>query len=365
MSKWDNKHNIEIISPGRINIIGEHLDYNGGDVLPMPINLATQIHITKTDGIEYEVKSLQFENKLRRRLKDDGLSEEKWHNYVVGVVSELYKIYPNKISGFKAHVSGSIPVGAGLSSSASLTCGLLKGLNSLFDLGISKKDMALIAQKVEHQYAGTPCGIMDQYAILFGKQEAALYLNCQTLEYKLIDISLTDFQWVLFNSNVKHNLSDSAYLKRVKETKKALSIIQSEFPHYTHLAKVSLESLKKCKTKMDNKVYNRALYVIEEQNRVEQVVSMIAQHKFHEVGEMLYQSHYGLSSLYDVSCAELDYLVDVTQSLPVVLGARMMGGGFGGCTLNLIQRTKVDSSIETVCSQFKKQFHRDCSPILL
>ncbi|MEC8617694.1 MAG: galactokinase, partial [Bacteroidota bacterium] len=325
MSKWDNKHTIEIISPGRINIIGEHLDYNGGDVLPMPINLTTQIHITKTDGIEYEVKSLQFENKLRRRLKDDGLSEEKWHNYVIGVVSELYKIYPNKISGFKAHVSGSIPVGAGLSSSASLTCGLLKALNSLFDLGISKKDMALIAQKVEHQYAGTPCGIMDQYAILFGKQEAALYLNCQTLEYKLIDISLTDFQWVLFNSNIKHNLSDSAYLKRVKETKKALSIIQSEFPHFTHLAKVSLESLKKCKTKMDNKVFNRALYVIEEQNRVEQVLSMFAQHKFHEVGEMLYQSHHGLSSLYDVSCAELDYLVDITRSLTGVLGARMMG----------------------------------------
>ena len=216
----------------------------------------------------------------------------------------------------------------------------VKGLNRLFDLHISKKVMAQIAQRVEHQYTGTPCGIMDQYAILFGEKDKALYLNCHTLENKLIDISLRDFQWVLFNSNVKHNLSDSAYEKRVFETRTALSIIQSQFPKYTHLAGVPLDLLKKMQKKMDDEVYKRALYVIEEQNRVEQVVSLLTQNKFHQLGDLLYQSHQGLSSLYKVSCVELDYLVDLTKSIDGVLGARMMGGGFGGCTLNLMEKTK-------------------------
>ena len=365
MSEWDDQYTLKIYSPGRINIIGEHLDYNGGDVLPMPIILATQIQFAKTTGTTYEVESLQFKNMLRRELKDDHISSVKWHNYVIGVVNELLKILPHKIKGFRAIINGSIPVGAGLSSSASLTCGLLRGLNGLFDLNISKKEMVLIAQKVEHHYTGTPCGIMDQYAILFGEKDKALYLNCHTLEKKLIDISLPDYQWVLFNSNVKHNLSDSAYAKRVQETAIALSIIQSKFPEYTHLAKVPLDSLQISKEKMDDEVYKRALYVIEEQSRVEQVVLMLTQNKFHELGEILYQSHYGLSSLYNVSCVELDYLVDVTKSLTGVLGARMMGGGFGGCTLNLIEKTKVDSTVEMVCSKFKDQFKLECTPIRL
>ena len=365
MSNGDNQHTIEIISPGRINIIGEHLDYNGGDVLPMPIHLATEIHLIKKQGVVYEVESSQFENMLCRELKDDHLSDVKWHNYVIGVVSELMKISPLKIKGFKALITGSIPVGAGLSSSASLTCGLLRGLNRLFDLHISKKVMAQIAQRVEHQYTGTPCGIMDQYAILFGEKNKALYLNCHTLENKLIDISLQDFQWVLFNSNVKHNLSDSAYEKRVFETRTALSIIQSQFPKYTHLAGVPLDLLKKCRKKMDDEVYKRALYVIEEQNRVEQVVSLLTQNKFHQLGDLLYQSHQGLSSLYEVSCVELDYLVDLTKSIDGVLGARMMGAGFGGCTLNLMEKTKVDSTIEKVSSQYKDQFKLECSAIRL
>ena len=225
--------------------------------------------------------------------------------------------------------------------------------------------MAQIAQRVEHQYTGTPCGIMDQYAILFGEKDKALYLNCHTLENKLIDISLPDFQWVLFNSNVKHNLSDSAYEKRVFETRTALSIIQSQFPKYTHLAGVPLDLLKKCRKKMDDEVYKRALFVIEEQNRVEQVVSLLTQNKFHRLGDMLYQSHQGLSSLYKVSCVELDYLVDLTKSLDGVLGARMMGGGFGGCTLNLMEKTKVDSTIEKVSTHYKDQFNLECSPIRL
>ena len=153
--------------------------------------------------------------------------------------------------------------------------------------------------------------------------------------------------------------------KRVFETKTALSIIQSKFPKYTHLAKVPLNLLKKCRKKMDDEVYKRALYVIEEQNRVEQVVSLLTKNEFHRLGDILYQSHQGLSSLYDVSCVELDYLVDLTKSIDGVLGARMMGGGFGGCTLNLMEKTKVDSTIEKVSSQYKDQFKLECLPIRL
>ena len=358
-------HFININSPGRINIIGEHLDYNGGHVLPGIIDLATTIQISTNGKNSYEVSSLAFNENLNRDIHHYDLSKTNWHNYVIGVVHGLNKLRPNKIKGFKADISSKIPVGAGLSSSAALTCGIARGLNELFQLNFSKNELMFVAQKAEHDFAGTPCGIMDQYTIIHGQKNHLLYLNCDKLTHQEVKTDMYDFQWVLFNTNVKHELQNSAYQERVQETQKALKIIQSVHPQVKSLAQVSMEILVDLKNQFSAKIYNRVLYVVQEQKRVKEAVLAIGTGNWSELGKLLNDTHEGLKNLYEVSCQELDYLVELTQPIKEVYGARMMGGGFGGCTLNLVKKEAVENVVKQVSDTYNTKFIVPCTPIIL
>ena len=358
-------HFININSPGRINVIGEHLDYNGGHVLPGIIDLATTIQISTNGKNSYEVSSLAFNENLNRDIHHYDLSKTNWHNYVIGVVHGLNKLRPNKIKGFKADISSKIPVGAGLSSSAALTCGIARGLNELFQLNLSKNELMFVAQKAEHDFAGTPCGIMDQYTIIHGQKNHLLYLNCDKLTHQEVKTDMYDFQWVLFNTNVKHELQNSAYQERVQETQKALKIIQSVHPQVKSLAQVSIEILGDLKDQFSAKIYNRVLYVVQEQKRVEEAVLEIGAGNWSKLGKLLYDTHNGLKNLYEVSSKELDYLVELTQPIKEVYGARMMGGGFGGCTLNLVKKEAVENVVKQVSDTYNTKFIVPCTPIIL
>ena len=365
MVQINRDHFINISSPGRINVIGEHLDYNGGHVLAGIIDLATTIQFSTNGKNTYEVSSSVFNENLNRDIHHYDLSKTNWHNYVIGVVHGLNKLRPNKIKGFKADISSKIPVGAGLSSSAALTCGIARGLNELFQLNLPKNELMFVAQKAELDFAGTPCGIMDQYTIIYGQKNHLLYLNCDELTHEEIKTDMSDFHWVLFNTNVKHELQNSAYQDRVQETQAALKIIQSVQPQVKSLAQVSMEILEALKNQFSTKIYNRVLYVVQEQKRVEEAVLEIGARNWIELGKLLYDTHNGLKNLYDVSCEELDYLVELTQHLKEVYGARMMGGGFGGCTLNLVKKEAVENVVKQVSDTFNKQFKVPCMPIIL
>ena len=365
MVQANQDHFINIISPGRINVIGEHLDYNGGHVLPGIIDLATTIQFSTNGKKSYEVCSLAFNEKLTREIHHYDLSKTNWHNYVIGVVHGLNKLRPNKIKGFKADISSKIPLGAGLSSSAALTCGIARGLNELFQLNLSKNELMFVAQKAEHDFAGTPCGIMDQYTIIHGQKNHLLYLNCDELNHEEIKTDMPDFKWVLFNTNVKHELQNSAYQDRVQETQTALKIIHSVQPQVKSLAQVSMKILEALKGQFSTKIYNRVLYVVQEQKRVEEAVLAICAGNWSELGELLYDTHNGLKNLYEVSCQELDYLVELTQRIKEVYGARMMGGGFGGCSLNLVKKETVENVVKQVIDTYNTKFKVPCTSIIL
>ena len=365
MVQANQDHSININSPGRINVIGEHLDYNGGHVLPGIIDLATTIQISTNGKNTYEVSSSGFNEKLIREINHYSLSKTNWHNYVIGVVRGINKLRPNRINGFTADISSEIPVGAGLSSSAALTCGIARGLNELFQLNLSKNKLMFVAQKAEHDFAGTTCGIMDQHTIMHGKKNHLLYLNCDELTHEEVKTDMSDFQWVLFNTNVKHELQNSAYQDRVKETQTALKIIQSIHPQLKSLPQVSMEILGDLKNQFSTKIYDRVLYVVQEQKRVEEAVLEIGAGNWIELGKLLYFTHEGLKNLYEVSCQELDYLVELTQPLKEVYGARMIGGGFGGCTLNLVKKEAVENVVKQVSYKYNTKFKVPCTPIIL
>lgn len=358
-------HFINISSPGRINVIGEHLDYNGGHVLPGIIDLATTIQFSTNGKNTYEISSSGFNENLNCEIHHYDLSKTNWHNYVIGVVHGLNKLRPNRVNGFKADISSKIPVGAGLSSSAALTCGIARGLNELFQLNLSKNELMFVAQKAEHDFAGTPCGIMDQYTIIHGQKNHLLYLNCDELNHEEIKTDMSDFQWVLFNSNIKHQLQNSAYKDRVQETQTALKIIQSVHPQVKSLAQVSFDVLETIRDQFSAKIYNRVLYVLQEQKRVEQSVLQIGAGNWIELGKLLYDTHEGLKNLHEVSCPELDYLVELTKPIKEIHGARMMGGGFGGCTLNLVKKEAVENVVKQISDTYNKQFEVTCTIIIL
>ena len=222
-----------------------------------------------------------------------------------------------------------------------------------------------VAQKTEHDFAGTPSGIMDQYTIIHGQKNHFLYLNCDELTHEKIKTDMSDFQWVLFNTNLKHELQNSAYQDRVQETQTALKIINSVQPQVKSLAQVSMKKLEALKDQFSAKIYNRVLYVVQEQKRVEEAVLQIDAGNWSKLGKLLYDTHNGLKNLYEVSCQELDYLVELTQPVKEVYGARMMGGGFGGCTLNLVKKEAVENVVMQVSDVYNTKFKVPCTPIIL
>ena len=360
-----NKYfDLTVKSPGRINLIGEHIDYNGGHVLPAAINLNIKIGFKKKEGSICHVSSKvkgSFKFNLNEPLKPK--SNDLWANYILGVIHGILKLRPEKLSAFDCEIEGNLPIGSGISSSAALECGITFGLNTLFNLNLSELQQIKIAQKAEHDFVGTKCGIMDQFAVTMGQEKKVILLNCETLKYELLDANIEPYKIVLLNTNVEHNLASSEYNNRRKDCEKAMEIIKSKYPDYHHLAEVPLRVIKTFDNKLDELVLKRATYVAEEEERTIHASILLQNGDMIKFGELMYASHEGLSKKYDVSCPELDFLVDYSKKYNSVIGSRMMGGGFGGCTINLIHKDHTDSYIELVTKAYEDQFDLELSYI--
>ncbi len=356
---FKDKFNAEpllIFSPGRINIIGEHTDYNDGFVFPAAIDKGIAAAIQKSDNAVCVAHAVNMDETIEFSL--DALKPSKegsWENYVLGVVAELQN--RNKTVGnFNIAFVGDIPSGAGMSSSAALENSVVYGLNELFDLGLTKEEMIFISQKAEHNYVGVNCGIMDQYASMFGIEDHALLLDCRSIEAKPYKIDFENHELMLINTNVKHSLSDSAYNDRRSACENISSLLNVKA--LRDATKADLETIK---DQVSPENYQKALYVIEENERAENASKAMEAGDINLLGELIYSSHNGLSKQYKVSCEELDFLVDQAKESNYVTGARMMGGGFGGCTINLIEKGKAAAFETKVSKAYKEKFNKDCS----
>lgn len=351
-----SSHPILIKSPGRINLIGEHTDYNDGFVFPAAIDKAIIAAIQKSEtayctaiAID-ENESFEFSLNAIQAIPNGG-----WKNYVLGVVAEIQK-KGIEIQAFNLIIGGNIPLGAGLSSSAALENSIVFGLNELYDLGLSRNEMILISQMSEHNYAMVKCGIMDMYASMFGKQNSALLLDCRTIEAKDYKIDLGEYQIVLINTNVKHSLNDTAYNNRREVCEKTAKMLDVKA-----LRDATEQDLEKVKAQISDEDFQKALYVIQENKRVLSAAQCIEKNDIQALGRLLYQSHAGLQNQYKVSCPELDFLVDMAKLDSAVAGARMMGGGFGGCTLNIVKKNAINAFTTKLSSAYKSAFNKECS----
>ena len=350
------KNPLLIFSPGRINIIGEHTDYNGGYVFPAAVDKGIAAAIQKSDTGKSTAVALDLNSKVEFDLNNLKPSKQgSWENYVFGVVAEIQN--RNKVVGdFNIVFKGNIPGGAGMSSSAALENSVVFGLNKLFDLGLTKTEMILISQQAEHNYVGVKCGIMDQYASMFGIKDHAILLDCRSLKSKPYKIDFKNHQLMLINTNVKHSLSDSAYNDRRSACENIAKLLEVET-----LRDATEEDLEKIINKVTPENYQKALYVIQEIIRTKKAAKAIENNDLEKLGALIYASHNGLQHQYKVSCDELDFLVDQAKKNKYVLGARMMGGGFGGCTINLISRNKVKDFAASASKAYKNKFNKECS----
>jgi len=326
-----------VLSPGRINIIGEHIDYNDGYVLPAAIDkvicFAFEKNNTKTSKIIAIDLKEEFEIDLTQEVQ---LSDVVWTNYIRGVIKQLQDD-GFSFDGFNCVFSSNIPVGSGLSSSAALECGMIFGIKSLFDLKMEKKDIALLGQKAEH-WVGINCGIMDQFSSVHGLENKVIQLDCNTLDFEYHNADFKDYSLILFDSNVKHSLFTSEYNTRRIECEEGLSIIKNHFPEVKSFRDATEEQVLSLRDKMTEKVFSRVHFVVKEINRVIKACKALDQGNIELLGELLFETHYGLSQEYEVSCEELDMLVDTAKEDDAIIGSRLMGGGFGGCTINLVKK---------------------------
>lgn len=351
-----NTKPLMVFSPGRINLIGEHTDYNEGFAFPAAINKGIALAIGLSNSETSNVYALNKEENYEFAIKNiKPLENGGWRNYVLGVVAEL-ELLGKSIGNFNSVFAGNIPGGAGMSSSAALENSFVFGLNELFSLGLSKNEMILVSQKAEHNFAGVKCGIMDQYASMFGVKKSALLLDCRTIESKAYQIDFKEYKLMLTNTNVKHDLSESAYNDRRAVCEKVSGLLG-----VTALRDATKVDLDQIKTDITEEDYKKALYIVNENNRVAQFSEAIMKDDIETLGDLLYKSHEGLSKNFKVSCVELDFLVDKAKENSNVLGARMMGGGFGGCTINLIKKSEFKKFKKEVSKKFKKAFNKECA----
>jgi len=355
INKFDSEP-LMIFSPGRINIIGEHTDYNDGFVFPAAVNKGIVAAIGKCHLNHSSAFAVDKDETIAFSLNSLKPSAEgSWQNYILGVVAEIQN-RSKTIGNFNIAFGGDIPGGAGMSSSAALENSVVFGLNELFNLGLSKEDMILISQKAEHNYVGVKCGIMDQYASMFGIENHALLLDCRTIKSKPFKIDFKDHELLLINTNVKHSLSDSAYNDRRSVCESIANMLQVKA-----LRDATEFDLKSIKDQVTPENYQKALYVIQENERAVRASKAMEEGDLKTLGKLIYASHEGLRNQYKVSCEELDFLVDQAKSNSHVLGARMMGGGFGGCTINLIEKTETISFKALVSKAYSNKFGKDCS----
>ena len=353
---FDGKTGNVYASPGRINLIGEHTDYNGGFVFPGAVDKGIMAEM-RANGTEDTVMAyaIDLKDRVDFHLNDPAGPRASWARYIYGIALEMKKLGV-PVKGFNIAFAGDVPLGAGMSSSAAMESCFACGLNDIFgDNKVSQWDMALAGQATEHNYCGVNCGIMDQFASVFGKAGSLIRLNCKTLEYKYFPFKPEGYRLVLIDSCVKHELASSAYNKRRESCENAAAAIRKNHPEVEFLSDAKRVWLDEVRTEIPEEDFLRAEYVIGEVQRVLDVCDALERGDYETVGEMMYQTHFGLSRLYEVSCEELDFLNKLARKMEVT-GSRVMGGGFGGCTINLVKDELYDAFVNAAIGQFTEKF---------
>ena len=343
-------------APGRINLIGEHTDYNGGFVFPGAVDKGIVAKIRPNWDRSVRVYSVDMDSYLEFGI-DPGINPyEPWGYYIFGVYMEAIKRYGKDIPGIDAVFAGDVPLGAGMSSSAALESTFAYAINDIFQLGFDKLELARIGQAAEHNYCGVNCGIMDQFASIFGKAGSLIRLDCRSMEYKYFPFHPKGYRLVLLDSVVKHELASSAYNRRRASCETVVAAVKAAgHPSVEYLRDVDMAMLAEVKGKVSDEDYMRAEYVIEEIQRVLDVCDALERDDYETVGAKMYETHHGMSRLYEVSCPELDYLNDLARECGVT-GSRVMGGGFGGCTINLVKDSLYDEFIAKAVREYAARF---------
>ena len=353
------KPTLIINSPGRINLIGEHTDYNLGYVMPSAIDKLIIFQFSKNN---HPTKCKLFSEDMNELfsfdLKDVRKNKIGWVNYLLGVVHGI-QLITDKLEGFDCILTSNLPIGSGLSSSAAMECGLGYGLNELFNLGLTNLQIIQIGQKAEHEFVGTKCGIMDQYASVMSEKGKALLLDCRSLDHQNVPIHLDPYQLLLLNTNVSHNLASSEYNTRRSECAKGVEILKEYLPKISSLRDVTSYDLNLYGKHLPEMILKRCQFVVEENDRVLKAQEALNNNDLTEFGRLLSGSHHGLTTQYEVSCLELDFLHEFGKTKPFILGSRMMGGGFGGCTINLIHKDNVHGYVQEISNAYKEKFNRD------
>jgi len=349
-----NRESYLYFSPGRINIIGEHVDYNDGFVMPAAIDKGVYYAIAPNGTDVLNFLSVDFDESYSTKLADIGPTDT-WKNYVLSVVNQFVKAGV-EVKGFDCVFVGDIPSGSGMSSSAAVEGGVAFALNEMFNQSkFSRKEMALLNQSAEHDYPNVMCGIMDQYANMNGKRDSVMLLDCKSVEHEYFPLQLSGYSLVLINSKVHHSLASSAYNERRQQCEEGLKLIGSKSGITSFRDIKSVDELATYKDLMSDIVYQRCLFVVGEIDRTQRAAKLLQNHDIKGLGELMFQTHEGLSKQYNVSCPELDFLVEQAKLSPDVIGARLMGGGFGGCTINIVADSSVSTFIEHTLNAYKNE----------
>ena len=345
LKEFVNEGSLIVRSPGRINLIGEHTDYNDGFVLPAAIDKAAYLSFTPRNDKQIHLHSIDLKDAYITTA-DAVVSStvSSWPNYLLGVVAQFIKAGVT-VNGFEAALTADIPMGAGLSSSAAVECAMAMALNEVTKAGFDKLTLVKMAQKAEHEFAGVQCGIMDQFASMFGKHNHVIRLDCRSLDYEYVPFNIDGYKIVLLDTNIKHSLASSEYNVRRKQCETGVAMIQQHHSEVKSLRDATIEMLDKYILPVDITVYQRCKYVVEENERLLKACKDLEAGDINSFGKRMFETHHGLSKLYEVSCPELDFLVTCVQDNPDVSGSRMMGGGFGGCTINIVKNEAVEKLI--------------------
>lgn len=343
---------IVVRAPGRINLIGEHTDYNNGFVLPAAIDKAMYAAVSKRNDSKIYLYAEEYNENYIADIENLRQAKLHWSGYVLGVVEQLKKSN-YAVTGFNIMIDGDVPLGAGMASSAAIECATVFALNELFELGISKPEMVKISQKAEQEFVGLQCGIMDMFASMFGKKDHVICLDCRSLEYDYFPFKQDGMKIVLLNTSIRHSLASSEYNTKRKQCEEGVTFIQQHYPQVQSLRDVSIEMLNKYVTQ-NRIVYNRCRFVVEEIDRLLAACVDLQKNDITAFGRKMFETHEGLSKLYEVSCNELDILVNLVKHHSGVIGARMMGGGFGGCTINIVKENVVEELIYETRAQYRE-----------
>lgn len=344
-------------SPGRINLIGEHIDYNDGFVMPAATDKGIWFAVAPNTSNTANFYSVDLQESYSTLITSIA-PVEGWQNYLLGVLDQVQK-KGMTIQGFDCAFGGNLPVGAGMSSSAAVECGLLFALNEIFELKLERTTMATMAQKAEHTFPGVQCGIMDMFASLMGKQNNVILLDCISLDYRYLPLKLENYSLVLINTKVHHSLASGEYNQRRQQCQEGLAKLQSLLPGVKSFRNIKPEDVEKHKEDLEETIYKRCLFVTQEIERTQKAAVLLENNKLEEFGKLMYQTHDGLSKLYEVSCAELDFLVQQAKQHSSIIGSRLMGGGFGGCTINLINKNDWSKVVKEITAAYKTKFDID------